>query len=132
VTGVLPSAIALAYFASMNWHEIIDERNYEMDQVIAELLRNDPAKLQVAISWIEQKLVQPDYSIHSKDALKEWLELMRSRGLEGVLDVLNDRGEEATRIRQNSPFAVLMPEDKRQEILRRYETRRPRTHPAGV
>lgn len=116
----------------MNWHEVIDERNYEMDQVIADILRADPAKLAVVVAWIEKFLADPDYSIQSKDALSEWLDVIRRRGLEGVLEVLNDRGEEATRLRQSSPFAVIMPQDKRTEILRRYEARRPRTHPASV
>jgi hypothetical protein len=69
--------------------------------------------------------------VHSKDALTEWRDLIRGKGLQGVLEVLDDRGEEATRMRQSSPFAVLMPQDKRMEILRRYEARQPRAHPAG-
>ena len=116
----------------MNWHEVIDERNTEMDQVIAEVLRRDPSKLALAVEWIERLLADPEYSIHSKDALREWLDLIRLRGVEGVLEVLSDRGEEATRMRRSSPFAVLMPQDKRLEILHRYEACRPRTHPAGV
>ncbi len=116
-------------FPLMNWHEVIDERNYEMHQVIAHILRSEPDKLDLAVAWIEKFLADPDYSIHSKDDLTEWLELIRGRGVKGVLEVLDDHGEEATRMRQNSPFAVLMPQDKRLEILHRYETRRPRTHP---
>jgi len=52
--------------------------------------------------------------------------------MNGVLTVLRDRSENATRIRQNSPFAVIMPQDERRRILQRYEARRPRTHLAGV
>jgi hypothetical protein len=86
----------------------------------------------LAVAWIEQRLADPDYSLHSKDALTEWLDLIRSRGLPGVLETLADRSEEACRLRQSSPFAVLMPQDERQRILRRYESLRPRTHPASV
>ena len=116
----------------MNWHQVIEERSYEMDQVIAEVLRREPAKLDLVIAWIEQRLADPDYSLHSKDALTEWLDLIRSRGLPGVLEKLADRSEDAFRMRQNSPFAILMPQDERMRILRRYEALRPRTHPAGV
>jgi hypothetical protein len=119
-------------FLSVNWHEVIDERSFEMHQVIASVLRRDPAKLQLAVDWIEKRLADPDYSVHSGDALREWLDLIKARGLAGVLEVLDDRGEDATRMRQSSPFAVLMPQDERMRILRRYEARRPRTHPAGV
>jgi hypothetical protein len=45
---------------------------------------------------------------------------------------LNDRTEEGKRMRQNSPFAAIMPQEERLRILRRYEALRPRTHPAGV
>jgi hypothetical protein len=81
--------------------------------------------------WIQQRLADPDYSIHSIDALREWLDVIARRGIEGVIEVLEDRGENATRMRQSSPFAVLMPQDKRMKILRRYEALRTRTHPAG-
>ena len=116
----------------MNWHQVIEERSYEMDQVIADVLRREPVKLDLVIAWIEQRLADPDYSVHSKDALTEWLDLIRSRGLTGVLEKLADRSEDAFRMRQSSPFAILMPQDERMRILRRYEALRPRTHPAGV
>jgi hypothetical protein len=116
----------------VNWHQLIEERSYEMHQVVAEVLRGDPAKLDLAVAWIEQRLADPDYCIHSKDALAEWLNLIRWRGLAGVLETLIDRSEEAFRMRHSSPFAVLMPQDERQKILRRYEALRPGTHPASV
>jgi hypothetical protein len=116
----------------MGWHALIDERNYEMHQVIADLLREDPAKLDLALAWMEKFLSDADYSGSSKDALNEWRDLIRSRGLKGVLELLAERSENATRMRHMSPFAVLMPQEKRMEILQRYEARRPRAHPSGV
>lgn len=116
----------------MNWHELIEERSYEMHQVVAEVLRREPAKLDLVIDWIEKRLTDPDYSVHSKDALQEWLDVIRVHGLPGVLEKLADRGENAFRMRHSSPFAIVMPQEERMRILRRYETLRPRTHPAGV
>lgn len=116
----------------MNWHEVIDERSYEMDQVIADVLRRDPAKLEEVVAWIKRFLADPDFSIHSKDDLTEWLDLIKSRGLPGVLEALSDQSEEGKRMRQNSPFAVIMPQDERLRILRQYEARRPRTRTASV
>lgn len=103
-----------------------------MHRVIARELRADPSKIERVVAWIERFLNDPDYSVHSKDALTEWLELIRTGGLPGVLAALEDPGEEGRRMRQSSPFAVLMPQDERQRILDRYEARRPRAHPAGV
>jgi hypothetical protein len=116
----------------MNWHTVIDERNWAMHQVIADVLRRDPAKLELAVAWIHRFLDDPNYDVHSKDALQEWLDLIESLGLPGVLDVLADKGEEATRMRQSSPFAAIMPQDERRKIIEAYEARRPRTHLAGV
>ena len=81
----------------MNWHQLIEERSYEMHQVVADVLRRDPTKLDLVVDWIEERLADPDYSIHSKDALQEWLDLIRTRGVPGVLDKLADRSEEAFR-----------------------------------
>jgi hypothetical protein len=122
----------VGYCCRVNWHEVIDERSFEMHQVVASVLRRDPSKLNLVVDWINQRLADPDYSIHSKDALTEWRDLFQSQGLEGVLRMLGDRSENATRMRQSSPFAVIMPQDERLKILKRYEALRPRTHPAGV
>ena len=116
----------------MNWHQIIEERSYEMHQVVATVLRRDPAKLELVTGWIENRLADPEYSVQSKDALSEWLYLIKQQGLPGVLALLNDRGEEARRMRHSTPFAVIMPQEARREILQRYEALRPRTNPASV
>jgi len=98
-----------------------------MDQVIAEKLRAEPARLNVVVKWITERLNDPDYSVQSQEGLREWLELIQTEGLDGVLKRLADRTDEAARMRQNSPFGILMPDAERLEILRRYEALRPRT-----
>lgn len=118
-------------FRAVNWHEVIDERSLEMDRVIARELRADPAKLELVVAWLQRFLDDPEYSIHSKDALAEWMDIIR-QGLPRVLEALDDFSEEGRRMRQSSPFAVLMPQDERARILQKYEARRPRAHPAGV
>jgi hypothetical protein len=65
----------------VNWHRLIEERSYEMDQFIAEVLWRDPAKLDSVIGWIRNGWDDPNYSVHSKDALQEWLDLINRRGL---------------------------------------------------
>lgn len=109
----------------MNWHKIKDGRSYEMNQMIAGILRQSPEKLALVKAWIAWFMNDPDYSIHGKDALQECADKIESEGVPGVLRVLNDRGEEAARLRQCAPFAVLIPQDKRLEILERYEAHRP-------
>ncbi len=103
-----------------------------MDQVVAEVLKRDPSKLDRVLAWIEERLNDPEYSGHSKDALTEWRELIQVEGLIGLLKKLADRSEDALRMKQSSPFAIIMPQGERGRILRRYEAFRPRTHPARV
>ena len=67
----------------MNWHQLIEERSYEMHRVIAAVLRHDQSKLTRVQDWIENCLSDPDYSIHSKDALRELLKVIEERGVEG-------------------------------------------------
>ena len=116
----------------VNWHEVIDERSLEMHRVVARELRADPSKLDRVVAWIERFLADPNYSVQGKDALTEWLDLIHIRGLPGVLTALEDRSGEGQRLRQSSPFAVVMPQDERQAILARYEPVPIRAHPAGV
>lgn len=118
-------------FGGMNWHEVIDERSIEMDRVIARELRADPAKLDLVAAWIQRFLDDPDYSDQNKDALAEWMGILRE-GLPRVLAALADESDEGQRMRQSSPFAVLMPQDERTRIFAKYEACRTRTHPAGV
>ena len=129
--GLPPSAARPNVFG-VNWHQVIDERSYEMHRVIASILRRNPSELQKVVEWIAGCLDDPEYSTQSKDALQDWLRVIETRGLAGVLEILEDRGEAGVQMRQSSPFAVLMPQEERMGILRRYEARRTRTHPAGV
>jgi len=128
----LPRSSADALLYPVNWHQVIEERNHEMDEAVASVLRQDPSKLDKVVAWIERRLADPDYSIHAKDSLKEWLDLIQHGGLPSVLEMLRDRSEKALRLRQSSPFAVTMPQDQRLRILSRHETLRPRARPAGV
>jgi uncharacterized protein YegJ (DUF2314 family) len=116
----------------MNWHEVIDERSYEQDQVIVGILRDSPGKLSAVVDWIEKRLADPRYSIQGKDALSEWMNVIRDRGVHGVIDLLESRSEEADRMRQSTPFACLMPQDTRDKVFAKYESLRTRTSLAGV
>ncbi len=116
----------------MNWHEVINERSYEMHQVIADILRQSPGVLARVSRWIEDKLGDERYSEDGKEALREWQEVIHNEGVSGVLGVLDDRGDEATRMRQSTPFAVAMPSDQREAIYQKYESVRTRASFAGV
>ena len=115
----------------MNWHQVIDERSLELHGVIARELRADPAKLDLVVAWMQRFLDDPNYDEGNKDRLREWLEIIQ-QGLPAVLNALADRSEEGQRLRQSTPFAVLMPQDERAQIFAKYESRRAGAHPAGI
>ena len=122
----------MRYSRSMNWHQVIDERSYEMDQVIADILRQSPEKLSLVTAWIEARMSDPRYSIHSKDALQEWSQIIDHEGVDGVLKMLSEQSDEADRMRQSSPLGILMPKDQRAAILKKYAPHRTRASLAGV
>lgn len=115
----------------VNWHEVIEERSRELHGVVARELRADPARLGRVAEWIERFLADPDYSAQAKDALAEWKSII-DQGLPKVLAALEDDSENGRRLRQSSPFAVIMPQDERMEIFEKYEARRAGAYPAGV
>ena len=51
--------------------------------------------------------------------LAEWAKLLDGP-IEDVLDVLTSRSERARELRQNTPFAGVVPEDERQRLLREF------------
>lgn len=116
----------------MSGAELSEERSYAMHQVVAAELRRDPSKLVVVANWIRQRQADPEYSVHSKDSLCPWLEIIEQHGLPGVLRVLNDRSESGVEMRHCSPFAVVMPQEERRRILKEYETRRTGAYSSGV
>jgi transposase-like protein len=54
---------------------------------------------------------------NSVRAWDEWLTLLNA-GTDEVLKVILDEGEEATRLRQSSPFAGIIPNRRRWELLK--------------
>lgn len=52
----LPLPAARSMMPVVNWHQVIDERNFEMDQVIVRSLRRDPTQLSRVELWIQERL----------------------------------------------------------------------------
>ena len=66
-------------------------------RVIARELRADPAKLDLVVTWIQRFLDDPDFSDQNKDALAEWMAVIRE-GLARAVEALADDGAVALRI----------------------------------
>ena len=100
-------------------HALIDRRCLALHEAVAETLRRDGRLINVARDnlqrWAEANGILPV-------PLQEWQTLLDTRSVEEIVTLLTDPGEEATRLRQSSPFGGILSEDERLAILRRYES----------
>ena len=58
-------------------------------------------------------------SISTRDAYREWLDLIEQHSFEEVLILLVDPSEEGTRLRQATPFAGILIKAEREAITRK-------------
>lgn len=104
----------------MRSHEWIDRRSLALHEAIADKIAAQPALLDVARSNLRRWMTSTP-----SPALGEWAELLESGTLEALLAVLRSPSEDATRLRQSSPFAGLLTPQERLAILRAHDARRP-------
>ena len=106
----------------MNGHEWIDRRSLAFDAIVAEKVERDPKLIQKAIGnlerWISQR--QPD----PPQVLFEWLDILQSSDVSKILTLLRASDQNATRLRQSSPFCGILTEEERLAILKEYEATR--------
>lgn len=100
-------------------HEWIDRRSLALHETVAAKLEANPELLEVARTnlsrWLQGEPV---------GALREWANLLRRPPGEIVV-LLRSTDEDATRLRQSSPFAGVLTPEERLRILRWYDPRRP-------
>lgn len=94
-------------------HEIHESRSLRMHRMVAERLRQDPASvsrfgLENLKRWQRAGVECEDFGL--------WEKLL-SGSMDDLVAMLTDIGEEATRLRQSSPFAGLISEPERREIF---------------
>lgn len=94
-------------------HQIHEARSLRMHCMVAERYRETPSEviqfgLENLRRWQEAGVDCDDFRI--------WEEILRNCP-QSLPETLCDRGEEAVRLRQSSPFAGLIPEDIRRQVL---------------
>jgi len=104
----------------MRSHDAIDRRSLLMHRIISSRLQRNPALMeQVSETVTRWRRSRP----HST-ALIEWNDLLSRKDLRWITSFLRSRSEEATRLRQSSPFAGILTEEERLRIFRRYASAR--------
>lgn len=100
--------------AALPSHALLDQRALAMHRLIAEKLRRDPSLLAVAQANIARWKSTASPSALAR--LEEWEAILR-QPLESILEVLTSESEEATRLRQSSPFCGILTPAERTHIL---------------
>ena len=103
----------------MRTHEWIDQRSLALHDAVADKLEADPELLDVARANLQRWLATT-----SRPALLEWRRLLDDTPLPELVRLLRSTSDNATRLRQSSPFAGVLTPEERQSILDRYGSRR--------
>lgn len=94
-------------------HHIHETRSLRLHRMVAERYNDNPEEV---IRFALENLERWQRSGVQCDDFKIWEDLLL-RSSQLLPEVLCDTGEEATRLRQSSPFAGLLPENERRVIL---------------
>ena len=107
-------------------HQYIDDRSLELHRAILKKIRHSPSLLEIARENIGNWLSKNDRG--PLDPTLEWKEIFDRSTFDEILSWLDREDEEATRLRQSSPFAGILSDTERMSILKRYEPARARTY----
>jgi hypothetical protein len=100
-------------------HQWIEQRSLALHEAVAAKLEAHPQLLDVARRNLERWLQENPATV-----LREWRRILDSTPLPGVVALLRSSSDEATRLRQSSPFAGLLTTEERRAIMGIYESRR--------
>ena len=89
-------------------HELHDEVSLEMGRRVAARLREQPALLQIARDNLDRWLRQNADAPALVRCYREWMTILE-RPLAEICQILAADTEEGRRLRQNSPFAGVLP-----------------------
>ena len=103
----------------MRSHQWIEQRNLALHEAVAAKLEAHPQLLDVARRNLERWLNQDPAT-----AFREWRRMLDSTPLADVVALLRSSSDEATRLRQSSPFAGLLTTEERCAIMGASESRR--------
>ena len=100
-------------------HTRLDERSLTLHRLIARKLMADPSLLDKARNNLRRWQEAND---SPSLAFAEWAQILTSP-VDQVAQLLGERSERATRLRQSSPFCGILTEAERRAIYESYSTR---------
>jgi len=103
--------------ASLNRHEMIDGRLLAMHQLIAEKLKTEPLLLEKVKGNVLKELRRcPD---NTKPYFVRWQAIL-NESLDATVEALTSESEQATALRQSSPFHGILTPEERLDIIRKF------------
>jgi len=101
-------------------HDVVDQCSLALDRAVADRLKANPALLAHARGNLRRWLARNGDAPGLRRCYEEWLEIVDRQPLEKILELLAAEDEEARRLRQNSPFAGVLPASEVWAIKRRF------------
>ena len=108
----------------MRTHSDIDQRSLDLARAVAARIDADPERRGLARACATCERWRRE--CHDTPAIREWATLL-AQPWEAIRAVLLDESEDGQRLRQNSPFAGVLPPRVRWDIYRKH---RHDSHPA--
>jgi hypothetical protein len=96
-------------------HENLDSRKMDLHRRIAFILRKEPALVRNFAERLRSKLAAARSAAAVSDHEWEWYIILTLWSPLQVIKLLEDSGEQAVRLRQNSPFVSLLSMPKQRE-----------------
>lgn len=106
--------------ASRRAHDWVDERSRALHATTAERLWRDPSLVRVAVAYLDR--FEPGADPGSRPVLARWRRLIVKLPREALLALLVSPSEEASELRQSSPFLGILAPDERDAIFAHFET----------
>lgn len=98
---------------------IPDQRTFAFHQKAAEILRASPERLNeindVVLHWLTM------FGTQAEGWAEKWQELIDGLSATEVAELICKEGEEMDYFRKSSPFACLLSDEERMEIIRRFK-----------
>ncbi len=116
MTSAKPPLPAPAATRELWSHEFLDALALEQFKATARRLKAEPALINLARTNIRRWIAKTGFHAGEIRALMEWEALLHPEKLRHLLQVMTDLGEDATRMRQSSPFAGILSVEDRERI----------------
>jgi hypothetical protein len=100
-------------------HENVASRTMDLHRRIALILRKEPGLVRDLAEQLRSKLAAARSAAAADDNEWEWYIILTLRSPLEVIRLLEDSGEQALRLRQNSPFVSLLSDLGRGKFFKR-------------